>query len=556
MGPTTGSSVASDAKGPRSRSTRAGRRFRWRFLSPSRIFGVNVSAAMQRPLIEGLDQSDEKPEIFFGVASAVGTPLDFAAAKIKELVATRSYDLEEVRMSRLPDAFAGLKTPPPPSSASAYERISAQMSRGNEVREQAGDGSVLAGLGVANTSGAATTKDPRALLFRQLKHPDEVYLLRAIYGEGFSVIGCHCPTKTRKANLEGQGMTAEEAAKLIERDEFEGLALGQRVRDTFHLSDFFLRVTGANAEASLVRDELSRFFELLFGEAIRTPRLDEYGMFLAYASGLRSAQLSRQVGAAILSPGGEVLGLGCNEVPKAGGGQYWEEDENDARDHVRGIDSNDEMKAQIVSDVIAAIAPHAREDRRQSLAITISEALKPTRIMHLTEFGRAVHAELDAILSASRLGTSVRGATLYTTTFPCHNCTKHIVAAGINRVVYIEPYPKSLAVALHDDSIEVDPPELEPVLTEGRRVCFQPFIGVAPRRYPDVFSVVSADGKAGRRKDAAGRVTPNVGLRVRASRLNYLERESAIAKAATLHYPGKGNETTNNASDLDPQRAD
>ncbi|MDN3612645.1 hypothetical protein QWZ16_23945 [Vibrio ostreicida] len=26
--------------------------------------------------------------------------------------------------------------------------------------------------------------------------------------------------------------------------------------------------------------------------------------------------------------------------------------------------------------------------------------------------------------------------------FPCHNCAKHIVASGIKRVVYVEPYPK------------------------------------------------------------------------------------------------------------------
>lgn len=74
--------------------------------------------------------------------------------------------------------------------------------------------------------------------------------------------------------------------------------------------------------------------------------------------------------------------------------------------------------------------------------------------MNVIEFGRDAHAEMEAILAA-RAGISVKGRDLYSTTFPCHNCAKLIISAGINRVVYIEPYPKSLAIELHGDSISV-----------------------------------------------------------------------------------------------------
>jgi hypothetical protein len=47
-------------------------------------------------------------------------------------------------------------------------------------------------------------------------------------------------------------------------------------------------------------------------------------------------------------------------------------------------------------------------------------------------------------------------------------------------VVFLEPYPKSYAKKLHDDSITFDPKEKSKVL-------FQPFIGVSPRRYRDIF---------------------------------------------------------------------
>ncbi|MBF4218320.1 deaminase, partial [Vibrio anguillarum] len=84
-----------------------------------------------------------------------------------------------------------------------------------------------------------------------------------------------------------------------------------------------------------------------------------------------------------------------------------------------------------------------------------------------------VHAEMDAIVSLARsIRQSSVGMTLYSTTYPCHNCARHIVAAGILRVVYIEPYEKSLALKLHDDA-----------LTDANgthKVVLVPFEGVSP----------------------------------------------------------------------------
>jgi deoxycytidylate deaminase len=60
---------------------------------------------------------------------------------------------------------------------------------------------------------------------------------------------------------------------------------------------------------------------------------------------------------------------------------------------------------------------------------------------------------MEALMSCARRGITSIGATVYCTTFPCHNCAKHIVAAGIARVVFVEPYSKSKALDFHDDSI-------------------------------------------------------------------------------------------------------
>jgi dCMP deaminase len=61
------------------------------------------------------------------------------------------------------------------------------------------------------------------------------------------------------------------------------------------------------------------------------------------------------------------------------------------------------------------------------------------------ELCRGLHAEQNAIIQAAKHGTSIEGATLYSTTMPCIICTKMVINAGIRRVVYEEGYADQLA---------------------------------------------------------------------------------------------------------------
>lgn len=98
----------------------------------------------------------------------------------------------------------------------------------------------------------------------------------------------------------------------------------------------------------------------------------------------------------------------------------------------------------------------------------------------LIEYSRSIHAEMDAVLSAARSGVKIQGGSLYVTTYPCHNCARHLVAAGITEVRFLEPYDKSLAVSLHWDSIE----------NEGLgkvAMSIRPYTGIGPRVYEQYF---------------------------------------------------------------------
>lgn len=68
------------------------------------------------------------------------------------------------------------------------------------------------------------------------------------------------------------------------------------------------------------------------------------------------------------------------------------------------------------------------------------------------ELCRGLHAEQNAIIQAAFHGVSVRGAKIYSTTRPCSICTKMIINAGIEEIVYIEHYDDDLATTLLEES--------------------------------------------------------------------------------------------------------
>jgi dCMP deaminase len=70
----------------------------------------------------------------------------------------------------------------------------------------------------------------------------------------------------------------------------------------------------------------------------------------------------------------------------------------------------------------------------------------------------AVHAEEAALLQAAKFGgTEIDGSLLYTTTFPCPLCAKMIIQAGIEKVIFAEPYPQDDAInALSDGGVPAE----------------------------------------------------------------------------------------------------
>jgi len=455
-------------------------------------------------------------EIVIGLVGAVGTNLQLVTEVISEELDLLKYKTLTIRLSdilkEIPRYKDEIKKHLPEDA-----RIESLMIDGDDLRKRTGTGAALALLGISairefRQEKCNTGEKPiprQAYIFRSLKHPDEVNKLRKIYGDAFVLLSIYSPRPDRVDRLaeriadskkDNDKATYRAAAeRLVSLDtKSNDKQFGQNVQDTFPMGDFFIRM----AEKETIRKDIKRFFETWFGHPFHTPKKDEYGMFHAQTVSLRSADLSRQVGAVIASEDGEILAVGCNEVPKASGGAVWEGDAGDYRDFQLGYDSSSLMKDKIIAEFLGRLkesgwlsAAYAELDSESIIEKALhaeNAPLKGARVTSILEFGRIVHAEMSAIMDAAQRGIPLQGATLYCTTFPCHMCARHIIAAGIKRVVFIEPYPKSMAKDLYPKTIKLD----EDGSTEGC-VFFEAFVGISPNKYIDLFKYKKRKNKDG-----------------------------------------------------------
>lgn len=120
---------------------------------------------------------------------------------------------------------------------------------------------------------------------------------------------------------------------------------------------------------------------------------DDHHMLIALTTAQRSPDPNTQVGACIVNEKNQVLGVGYNSVPK---------------------------------NISPNIVPWARDGEPEH-----------------TKYPYVVHAEKNAIYNAGNI-TSLEGTVLYVTMFPCHECAKDIIQAGIKRIIYLtDPYAQT-----------------------------------------------------------------------------------------------------------------
>lgn len=83
---------------------------------------------------------------------------------------------------------------------------------------------------------------------------------------------------------------------------------------------------------------------------------------------------------------------------------------------------------------------------------------------------RTVHAEMNALLQCARFGVRTEGTEMYVTHFPCLQCSKHIIQAGIKKIYYESDYkndPLALEL-LNEANVAVEQVKLSDVIVEQK----------------------------------------------------------------------------------------
>jgi deoxycytidylate deaminase len=522
-------------------------------------------------------------ELVIGFAGPIGCGISSVIDETTKVLKGLNYEVHHIKLSKfiqdaLADKIVTLAGNYDPARNRAHHYYALQDG-GNELRRLYGN-DILAEWAIREIvvrRGEDMTPEEEsrpkeyipqriAYLIDQIKHQDEVLLLRKVYRGLFHLVGVISVHDNRQKRLTSGKDRVPKASisDLMERDRKQEEDNGQQLDKALQMADFFVRSDRGTVAA--LNHQVERFLSLLHGKNGVTPTKQEYGMYMAYAAGLRSACLARQVGAAIANARGEIVATGCNDVPKSGGGLYSIEDGAGDKRCVHREEQycfNDREKLQLKQAMEDAILQFRWKYEGNEVRIPEEEAPKflekiylASRIKDLIEFSRAVHAEMDAIVSLARTGTSgTRGGVLYTTTFPCHSCARHIVASGITKVYYIEPYEKSLAQNLHSDAIAFDTEDEDPKTDSGdaprmhQPVKFIHFEGIAPRQYLNFF-------KIGLRKDNNGKVVQIVPNEAEKSVTEYLDDyrdfESKVVDHLTTVLPGANTEQNKNPPSLHP----
>lgn len=461
-------------------------------------------------------------EIMIGLTGSLGVDFDEVAKVVAKQLSHAGYHVEIIRIA---ENFAERAHP------SKFARCYWKMQYGTKQRHQYGN-DYWARRAVESVfqlrRKACVGHRKIAYLIRSLKNKQEIELLADIYGRNFISIAVFSDSETsvkylRKKLALSRISVAKAAQQMCEINyeldlsddvELSGHndlyisdvddSAASKDSDTLakfllskdqvetHLElkkygqNFFTCYSSANYfvyQNKNLSAQIARFVDLLFNDPFAEPTVEEYFMFCAQAAAYRSLDLDRQVGAVIVNRENELVASGFNDVCKVGGGHFAQHGHPlsaadlklDQRDYTKDVDFNHNQLDQIATRIAHKL------NLKPASQVLLREELSS-----VTEFKRSTHAEMSALLDASRRGVAVRDCTIYVNTYPCHNCTKHLIASGIRRIVFLHPYTKSKARQMYSGmlrhGLSLSDEERSTALV------FEPFLGVSPNRFIYSFS--------------------------------------------------------------------
>lgn len=349
---------------------------------------------------------------------------------------------------------------------------------GNNLRKLNGD-DYLIKMALNHVNEEMPKAKYKGVVVDGIRNSGEIDALR--HWPHFYLFSVHAETSMRKKRLVRSHVCADdqEFNELDARDQQENVPYGQQVKKCNYLSDIVLLNDEQFSPDEPIKIKSfinSNIFSkyVVYIESIsknekqleHSPSIEESLMTIAYVSSKQSHCLKRKVGAVIATKNGEVITTGYNDVP-TGLTPCLQDSELQwcARD-IAQQDIGQQFKncpscgSEIKIDTTCASCsqritsflkkcPNCSDDPCIKVIcpkcnIDIFNQFlsgRSPRTGRLLDICRSLHAEENAILNLCRNGNSAgKDSVLYTTTFPCNLCANKIIAAGVKKIVYAEPY--------------------------------------------------------------------------------------------------------------------
>jgi deoxycytidylate deaminase len=371
------------------------------------------------------------------------------------------------------------------------------QTKGDELRKEFGSGILVSILLKELDTGELKANN---FIIDGIKNTEEVELLR--YFPNFYLFSIHADQNIRQKRVVPRIFkTKKEFLLADERDREEKLSHGQQVKKCNYLSDIIIVNNENIPEAAqtkkerYIREISQNYIKLIEAttrqeaSAERPPTINELCMTMAYSLSKMSSCSKRKVGAVIADiaeikdttttitpidrPQGEqitsypyIVSTGYNEVPMGSKKcVFHEEYQKCYRDYLQEAHAKKikccpncgeklKIETECTScgkkfDKFLKSCPECKKEIENDFKcpkckIEIFEEFLPGDKKtpgKLLDMCRSLHAEEVAILRLAKgAGVASENLVLYATTQPCNLCANKIVAAGINKVVYAEPY--------------------------------------------------------------------------------------------------------------------
>ena len=234
-------------------------------------------------------------ELVIALAGPMGCGIGGVADALEERLKDRGYvDVVCIKLSEFLEGAIKEGLVPvhaaDTNKSERYNRYRSLQEAGKQLRKKTNNAAVLAEFAARKISVDRRSREGNpqensdgpivpakvAYIIDQVKRPEEVALLRALYRNLFYVAGVTRIYSKREAALISERIRKNEVDELMEIDRMEDGSDGQQLDKTLFLADYFIRNDSTAADDK--QDKLNRFLSLIHGDQSVTPTEIESGM--------------------------------------------------------------------------------------------------------------------------------------------------------------------------------------------------------------------------------------------------------------------------------------